>query len=410
MSNNKIIGTFSKTASPGTVTFCTSSGTSANGSVITHDQNDFSNVSVTGTTVISGWINSNTSLNKTFSNNIFSNWIGGSAAATAMTITGGSSTITGNTISNITTGTAATAPIVAISSSATESISITNNTISGLVTGTAAFINSFTGISNTAGSNITITGNTVTGCTARGTAASIFTGITTLTAGSGILTNTGNSIIAGTNAGTGAFTAINNAVPFATAIISNNIIRNHIVATGTFTAIANSGGVLNTITINNNQLGNATGGLVTYPGSTAATLVGINNTGGVASCELSIQNNDIRGIAYSSGGTNAHTYISNSAATFSQNISNNTFTNLDVNTTGSIIFISNSVILPENGTQNINSNSISGTFTRSASSGALTLFTSVASTTFTGVVVNNNNNNFSNINLNGTATISGWDQ
>ena len=408
VSNNKIIGTFSKTASPGTVTFCTSSGTSASGSVITHTLNDFSNVSVTGTTVISGWINSNTSLNKTFSNNTFSNWTGGSAAATAMTITGGSSTITGNTISNITTGTAATAPIVAISSSATESISITNNTISGLVTGTAAFINSFTGISNTAGSNITITGNTITGCTAGGTAASIFTGITTLTAGSGILTNTGNSIIAGTNAGTGAFTAINNAVPFATVNISNNIIRNHTVATGTFTAIINSGGVLNTITINNNQLGNTTGGLVTYPVTSSSALAGITNTGGAISSALSIQNNDIRGIAYSSGGTNAHTYISNSAATFSQNISNNTFTNLDVNTTGSVTFITCSVVIQADGFQTVSGNSIVTGFNKGGSTGVITLFTSTALTIATGITVTHSDNNFSNITITGTTTIAGW--
>jgi hypothetical protein len=51
--------------------------------------------------------------------------------------------------------------------------------------------------------------------------------------------------------------------------------------------------------------------------------LGISNSAGTASCEVSIQNND-RGVNQSVIGTNAHTYIINSAATLSQNISGNT--------------------------------------------------------------------------------------
>jgi hypothetical protein len=81
-------------------------------------------------------------------------------------------------------------------------------------------------------------------------------------------------------------------------------------------------------------LGNDSGGLITYSAANSATLLGISNTSGTANCNLSIQNNDIRGITHTVGGTNAHTYIINSFATLSQNISGNTFTNLNVNTTG----------------------------------------------------------------------------
>jgi ribosomal protein S8E len=52
--------------------------------------------------------------------------------------------------------------------------------------------------------------------------------------------------------------------------------------------------------------------------------------------------------------------IINAAATLSQNISNNTFTNLNVNTTGAIIFISNNVVLSSAGTQDVNNNAIVG--------------------------------------------------
>ncbi len=368
-------------------------------------------MTVTGATIISGWINSNTSLNKTFSNNTFDNWTGGSAALTVMNITAGKSSITANTISNMTTGNTAAAPIIAITSGTTDAISITNNTISNLVSGSDAFINSFTGITNNAGTDVTITGNTITGCTAGGTVASLFTGIAAITAGSGTLTITNNNIISGTNAGTGAFTAISNGAPFATVNINNNIIRNNSItsATGAFTAISNTGAVTTAINIINNQLGNTDGGLINYTTiANTATLTGINNTAGAASCALSIQNNNFLGIDYTVAGTNAHTYISNSAATLSQNISGNTFTNLSVNTTGAIIFISNSVIMPANGVQNVNSNSIATAFTRTATSGAITLFTSTAATNNTNVTVNNNSNNFSGITISGTATISGW--
>jgi hypothetical protein len=50
-------------------------------------------------------------------------------------------------------------------------------------------------------------------------------------------------------------------------------------------------------------------------------LVGINVTTAAASCALSIQSNDFRGIALTSA--QAQTYISNTAVTLSQNISNN---------------------------------------------------------------------------------------
>jgi hypothetical protein len=411
ISSNSIVTGFSKTGAGGTVIFGSGSGTSAQGSTVTHNSNNFSNVTVTGVTAVTGWLNSNTSLSKTFQSNTFDNWTGGSAAVIVMSITAGSSTITLNTISDMTTATAAAATITAISSGATESISITDNTISNLVTGSAAFINSFTGITNAAGNGVTITGNTITGCTAGGTVASIFTGITTITAGSGALTVTGNSIISGTNAGTGAFTAINNAVAFATANISSNIIRSHTrsAATGVFTAIANSGAVTGTITINNNQLGNGSGGLVTYSAANSSALTGISNTGGGTSAALTITGNDIRGITHSVAGTSAHTYIINSAATLSQNISTNTFTDLDVNTTGAVIMISNSVAVSGSGTQDVNNNSIVTAFVRNAASasGALTLFTSAASSV-SGSVINNNNNNFSNITVSGAATIAGW--
>jgi hypothetical protein len=91
----------------------------------------------------------------------------------------------------------------------------------------------------------------------------------------------------------------------------------------------------------------------------------------------------------------------------SQNISSNTFTNLNVNTTGSVTFISNSVTLPANGTKTINSNSIVTAFNKAGAGGTVTIYTDAGSST-TGTTVQNNNNNFSNITLTGATTVAGW--
>lgn len=265
------------------------------------------------------------------------------------------------------------------------------------------------GIYNLATGGITISGNTIQNVSSYGTAASILNGILNSGA-SGAVSISNNSIIAANNTGTGALGGISNTAIATTLTITGNKIRNltKSVAGGAVTAIANSGAVLSQITIENNQLGNTAGGLVAYAASNSALLTGISNSGGSANCALSIQNNDVTGIAYAVAGTNANTYIVNSATTLSQTISGNTFTALNVNTTGAITFISNNVIMPANGVQNVNNNSIVTSFTRAAASGAMTLFTSTAATNNSNVLVNNYNNNFSNITVNGSATILGW--
>jgi hypothetical protein len=62
--------------------------------------------------------------------------------------------------------------------------------------------------------------------------------------------------------------------------------------------------------------------------------VGISSSTGAATCALTITGNDIRGITYNVEASAQQIYIQNTAGTLSQNISNNTFTNLNVNTTG----------------------------------------------------------------------------
>src|SRR5207245_1775425 len=103
--------------------------------------------------------------------------------------------------------------------------------------------------------------------------------------------------------------------------------------------ITNSGAVVTALNINNNQLGNASGGFFSTSTVTTGSLFGVSTSGGATTCALSIQSNDIRGITYSAAVSAPQNFLQNTAATLSQNISSNTFTNLNINTTGSVVFV-----------------------------------------------------------------------
>ena len=74
VNSNSIITGFSKGASGGTITFFDTNGLSVNGSTMTNNLNNFSNVTVKGSTVIAGWNNIEGS-----SNSIL-RWLSGSAS------------------------------------------------------------------------------------------------------------------------------------------------------------------------------------------------------------------------------------------------------------------------------------------------------------------------------------------
>jgi hypothetical protein len=303
--------------------------------------------------------------------------------------TGGNFTISDNIIGSLTTA---------------NSITVGTNGV------TTTGVCTFNGITNSSTGTTYISENIIRNGSTYGTGASIFNGITN-SGSTGVLEVLGNSIISGTNTGTGAFIGISNSAAVSTLNIEYNIIRNHSrsAATGAFTALQNSGSVTTSISISFNQLGNSIGELLTYSVANSSAFIGINNTAGTGTCNLIIQSNDFRGITHSVQGTNTHTYIINSAATLSQTISSNTFTNLNVNTIGNIVFISNSVVISSTGAATISNNSIVGTFTRSAAAtaGSITLFTSVA-TSIAGGIISISDNDFSNITISGAATMAGW--
>jgi hypothetical protein len=244
-------------------------------------------------------------------------------------------------------------------------------------------------------------------------------GLTTLA--SATFNCNGNNIIncANTGASVGAATMIgmlHSSAP-GTFNINGNTIRGfttNTTTTGGFVGIQQqTNGVVNALNLNNNKIGDGIAGAITFNNTTgAANVVGISvsatpTTGAAPTCALSMTGNDFRGITYATSGSGAHTYIVNSAACLSQNISNNTFTNLNVNTTGSVTFISNSVNAPAAGFKTVNGNSIVGSFNKGGAGGTVALYNDAGSSVAS-AGIQNNNNDFSNLTVTGATTVSGW--
>jgi hypothetical protein len=274
----------------------------------------------------------------------------------------------------------------------------TTNTLSGAFTGIdVAGVGGVFSISNNAiGNNSTNnirTGNLVTGTDLSnvGTTFQSTTGATSPMVGIRS-TATGNSLTISGNTLQGWGTSCTGA-QLITGIISSGAMT----------------GSMPSVTVNNNALGTASRDWMIYTVANSALLTGISviNT---AATTYSIQTNDIRGITYSVAGTGANTYILLSGATAANaiaTITSNTFTNLNVNTTGAVIFISHNYIIASTGQIIINNNSIVTGFTKSAASGTVTL-TTTGSVSVTGSVNNYTNNNFSNITVSGTSSITGF--
>ena len=232
VSSNSIVTAFNKTGAGGTVSLAAlAAGASVAGATITHNLNNFSNITVTGATTISGWTNTDvgtTTTTKNITNNTFSSWTGGSSAITGINISGavGTANITGNTVSNITGG-AGTITGMSISSAVGTS-TVTGNTVSN-ITGTGGV----TGISSTAAVSANTSSNTIFGLTtsgasnviglvASGTTATIAknkiytingTGVSSVSYGlqvtSGTTTNVYNNIVSGiTSSNTSSYSSI----------------------------------------------------------------------------------------------------------------------------------------------------------------------------------------------------------
>ncbi|MEI6348300.1 MAG: T9SS type A sorting domain-containing protein [Bacteroidota bacterium] len=346
----------------------------------------------------------------------------------------GATSGTGTTTSNIylvgPTG-AGYYPIYVTSATA---CTVSNNNIGAInvVPSAAGATIAFTGVSMAGTGSHIVNGNNIGNSTTAGIALGVVATSTGVATVKGIeVTATGAITVGSSGNGntiqnininavaTNAFTGILNTGAGSTLNINYNTIKGIVFgATGTahgstFKGISSTGAVTTTVNINNNNLGTATVNLVDYKlTATAASgaLTGIEVTNSTSATTHSIQNNDIRGIVYASAGSGSHTYINLTGATAASDvatIAGNTFTNLNVNTSGNVVFISHSYIIAATSQCIINNNSIVTGFTK-ASAGGTNYLTYTNASSVTGAINNYTNNNFSNITLTGATSLIGF--
>jgi hypothetical protein len=133
----------------------------------------------------------------------------------------------------------------------------------------------------------------------------------------------------------------------------------------------------------------------------------VEGTTGNATSTLNVNNNDFQTITHTTAtASGTITLIQNSMAFLTTSINNNTFTNLNVNTTGSVTFISNTITGPAGGSKNVNNNAVVTGFTKTGAGGTVTFFTDNGSDV-AGFINNSNDNNFSNITVTGATAVTG---
>ena len=202
---------------------------------------------------------------------------------------------------------------------------------------------------------------------------------------------------------------ISNNAAGATLSINGNTLRGW-ATSGTVTAVtgmSSVGAVTSSVTHDGNALGTAALGWIRYAFANSGALTGISRAGSTTAT-LSISNNDFEGIVYVPGSSGSNTYITRSnASSTATNVNSNTFTDLNVNTTGSITFLTRSANMTATGSENVNGNAIVNAFNKGDSGGTVTFFGANGSSV-QGSTMTNSLNNFSNMTVAGSTTIAGW--
>lgn len=229
-----------------------------------------------------------------------------------------------------------------------------------------------------------------------------------------------------------------------TTALTGNTLTNF-GTTGTFSSFANVSGSVNGILVRNSKNVNISRNTVTSSvgGTTAGTLRGIylpsfsnaptgTYTNTISNNNLSIQSGNasgsVNGIVIESttsnntstiniasnnfstsghtvAGTGAITFISSAVPVLALNVNNNTFTNMSVNTTGSVTFIAHPYAMISGTSQTFSGNSIVTGFTKTGA-GGLVYFTLSNSTSASGSTSSYLNNVISNINLTGATAFT----
>lgn len=163
------------------------------------------------------------------------------------------------------------------------------------------------------------------------------------------------------------------------------------IPTGTFTQNINN----NTFNLRSNIATGSVNGISQPSGSASTTSI------------CNINNNNFTNFGHSTAtASGTLTFINDASTHLTTAINGNTFTNITVNTTGSVTFISHSFSMPTGGTKSVSNNAIITAFTKSGAGGTVTFMTTGGSSpnASSGVY---SNNTISNITLTGATTFIG---
>ncbi len=322
--NNSIVTGYNKSGAGGTVTLFTTGASSPSSSTANYTNNNFSNITVTGATAITG-LNSTDGLStgasvKTVTGNTFNAWTGGTSTILGINISyfhTGAHSISTNTLTNITGQGTITGFSINASANAATSLTIGSNTITNLTsTGTGGSVTGIT-CSNTS-PLVNINSNTINTFSSTG-ASSTVTGIAITGA---TLTNVFQNTIH-TLSGSGATSPVCNGISVSSGT-AVNVYRNKIYnllesgATGTTAPMVNgillSGGGGTGVTAHNNLVGD----LRATASTSTDAIRGISVTGATASTTFNVYYNTVYLNASSSGanfGTTGIYHTTNATAT-----------------------------------------------------------------------------------------------
>jgi hypothetical protein len=322
--NNTITGGFNKTGAGSTVTGYTSGSSSPTGSTHTSTGNNFSGITVTGATAITGWSTSDgltsSSPTKTFSGNTFTNWTGGTSSVVGISFNYGNSNsvVTNNVINNITSAGSITGISLGTSNTGTVH-TVSNNTVTNLTstgTGTGFNINGIAiGAHSVTAVNVSNNiVNTFNNASSTGQVIAI-----NASAGATGTTNVFNHEVFGINA-SGVTPLLGGIAALGTAG-TINIYANKIHTLNASGATTNNGATTGLVLqggLNVNCYNNIIGGLINPLGSGINSIMGIQVQSTVAGSTYKIYNNSVFLNATSTGtnfGTSGLFHAGNATAT-----------------------------------------------------------------------------------------------
>lgn len=213
-----------------------------------------------------------------------------------------------------------------------------------------------------------------------------------------------------TPATTGEFIGIQNTAAAANVNINYNVFQNNFTnsSSGAWQAIYNTGAVTSSLNVNDNQIGNDSGGAVTFNSANSAS----NNfirISGISSAMVSVCRNNFQGINFEELSSGNCTFISVSSFSYSSTlkINSNRFTNLNINSNGIVYFVLRSASWSATSVEHCDSNAVVNSFYKGGTDGTVT-FLAVSGSASNGSIKTCDQNNFSHVTVSAPSTVTAF--